>query len=416
MKKLGEILPILLAAGILLAGNGLQGTLLAVRANIEGFDATAIGLIGTTYYLGFMFGCRYTPQLIANVGHIRAFAAFAAIGAAGALLLVLMVDPVVWMLIRCATGIVFAGLSMVMESWLNERADRTDRGRILGLYRTVDLCAVTGGQFLLPVFGAEGFALFAISGILFCLALVPVSLTRGPSPKPPERHDLNLRWAWAISPLAVAGCLTVGLTGSAFRLVGPIYAAEVGLDVGQLAFFMSAGIVGGALMPLPLGWLSDRFSRRWLVVAATTGGAFSGLFLSLIPAGDPNLIYLGSFLFGAFAMPLYSLSIAHANDLVGPGEFVKSSSALLFVFGVGATIGPSAAAAVLDLFGPPAIFTYTTVMHTAFVVFVFYRMVRRPTVPALRRSMYTAFMRTSPAIFRLARRNGQSSSGQGADP
>ncbi len=410
MRKLGEILPILLASGILLAGNGLQGTLIAVRANLEGFDASVIGLIGTTYFLGFMFGCRYAPHLIANVGHIRAFAAFAAIGASGALMLALIVNPVIWMVIRCAMGIVFAGLSMVMESWLNERASSADRGRVLGLYRTVDLCAVTGAQFLLPVFGAQGFTLFAIVGIFFCMALVPVSLTRGPSPRPPEHHDFNLKWIWAISPLAVAGCLTIGLTTSAFRIVGPLYAAEIGLDVGQLAIFMSAGIVGGALMPLPLGWLSDRFSRRWLVVIATLGAAFAGLFLSFMPASDPNMIYLGSFLFGAFAMPLYSLSIAHANDLVKPSEFVNSSAALLFVFGAGATIGPFVAAVVLDWFGPPAIFTYTTVMHTAFVVFVFYRMARRPNLPSLRKSVFTAFMRTSPAIFRLARKNGGSDS------
>ncbi len=409
MRNIKDILPVLTASGILLAGNGLQGTLIALRGDMEGFSTTTIGLFGTTYYLGMLLGCRYGPQVIGGVGHIRAFAAFAAIAASAALFMVLLIHPAMWLAMRFATGLAFAVLSMAIESWLNERAGNADRGQVLGLYRTVDLCSVTGAQFLLPVFGAGSFALFCVVGIFFCIALVPVSLTRGPSPRPPEVHGLNLRRVWLLSPLAAAGCLTIGLTNSAFRLVGPVYASDIGLDVAQVAIFVSAGVVGGALMQFPLGLLSDHFNRRVIVMTATAGAALSGLLLSFVDAGNPSLVYAGAALFGAFALPLYSLSIAHASDMVEPGEFVSISASLMFMFGVGAAIGPFAASVVIDTFGAPAIFTYTTVMHGGFLVFVFYRMIRRPNVPRVRRSRFTAFLRTSPAIFRLARkaRNGK---------
>lgn len=404
MRNLKQLAPVLISSGILLAGNGLQGTLITIRADMEGFSPAIIGLIGATYYLGFMLGCRYAPPLITAVGHIRVYAAFAAIGAVGALTMALAVDEISWMAIRFIMGVVFAGLSMVTESWLNEQAGSKDRGRVLGLYRTVDLAAVTGGQFLLPIVGPQGPEIFAIVAIFFCLALVPVALSRSPSPKPPKAHDIKLMMIWGVSPLAAVGVLTIGLTNSAFRIIGPLYAGEVGFDVLQVAMFMSAGIMGGAIMPIPLGWLSDRFDRRWVMIGTTGGAAVAGMFLSVQTAQTPELIYAGSFLFGAFALPLYSLSIAHANDFAKQGDFIDVAAGLLFLFAIGAAIGPFAASLVMEWYGPGAVFTYTTVMHSCLLVFVLVRMMARPSVPLAKRKSFVAFMRTSPVIFGLGKR------------
>jgi len=410
MRNLMQLAPVLVSSGILLAGNGLQGTLISIRADMEGFSPAIIGLIGAAYYLGFMLGCRYAPPLIAAVGHIRVYAAFAAIGAVGALTMALVVGEIAWMAIRFVIGVVFAGLSMVTESWLNEQAGTKDRGQVLGLYRTVDLGAVTAGQFLLPIVGPQGPEIFVVVAIFFCLALVPVALSRSPSPKPPKAHDIKLNMIWGVSPLAAIGVLSIGLTNSAFRIIGPLYAGEVGFDVLQIALFMSAGILGGAIMPLPLGWLSDRYDRRWVMIGATAGAAASGMFLSLLGPQSPQLIYVGSFLFGAFALPLYSLSIAHANDFAKPGDFIDVAAGLLFLFAIGAAIGPFVASLVMEWYGPGAVFVYTTVVHACFLVFVLYRMMVRSSVPLAQRKSFVAFMRTSPAIFGLGKRGNDTSS------
>jgi len=194
------------------------------------------------------------------------------------------------------------------------------------------------------------------------------------------------------------------LTNSAFRIIGPLYAGEVGFDVLQVALFMSAGILGGAIMPLPLGWLSDRYDRRWVMIGTTAGAAAAGMFLSTLSAQTPQLIYVGSFLFGAFALPLYSLSIAHANDFAKSGDFIDVAAGLLFLFAIGAAIGPFAASLVMEWYGPAAVFTYTTVIHSALMLFVLIRMMARPSVPLARRKSFVAFMRTSPAIFGLGKR------------
>lgn len=412
MRGFSQLIPLLTAAGILLAGNGIQGTLITLRANVEGFDATLIGLIGTAYFAGFALSCLATPHLIRRVGHIRVFAALAAVASAATLMLVLIVDSTVWMAMRFATGFCFAGLFTVMESWLAASSTNTDRGRILSIYRLIDLTANAGAQFLLPAFGVLGFELFAIIAMLFAVSLVPISLGDRSSPKPPEAFSFDLRAVWRISPLACAGCLTLGLTNSAFRLIGPLYADAMGLDTAGVALFLSAGIVGGAVLQFPLGYLSDRFDRRWMIIFATFGAMMAGLLLSNVEPGSQLLIYAGSFVFGAFALPLYSLSIAHANDQAEPGQYVLVAAGMIFFFAMGATFGPLIASYVLNNFGAPAFFTFTSTVHGALILVTFARMAIRPDVVDKGRASFSFLLHSSPVFVRMAtRKNGSGPDG-----
>jgi len=395
------IFPLLLSAGILLGANGLIGTLIAVRASLEGFPEAAIGLMGTAYFMGFFGGSLLTPKLIARAGHVRVFAALAALSAIATLGFVLVVDITAWIVFRVVIGFAFSGLSMVVESWLNERAASADRARVLSLYRIVDLGAVTGSQFLLPLFGADGFEIFAVAAILFAGALIPISLSRTTSPPPPTITRLRPLWVWHLSPVAAAGCITLGLTNGAFRTVGPLYAGSMGLSVDQVALFMSLGIAGGALLQYPFGWLSDRTDRRVILLIATAGAAVASFYLANTDS-TVNAILLGGFLFGSFALPLYSLSVAHANDHAKAGEFIGLAAGLTLFYALGASIGPLASSVIIAELGPPAFFLYTSSLHSLFILFVLYRMTRRAAVPAALRSRFVAFLRTSPLIFRLS--------------
>ncbi len=402
MPALAHLVPLFTAAGILLAGNGIQGTVIALRADLEGFQPALIGLLGTSYFAGFALSCLVTPHMIRNVGHIRVFSALAALAAVATLVLVLVIDPYAWLVIRFATGFCFSGLFTVMESWLAASSRNADRGRVLSIYRLVDLGCVTGAQFLLPVFGAGGFELFAVIAIFFAGSLIPVSLADRSSPKPPEAFTFDLRAVWAISPLACTGCLGIGLTNSAFRLIGPLYAERMGLDVSGVALFMSAGIVGGAALQFPFGYLSDRFDRRWLVILATAGATLAGLWLTHADGSSANVIYAGSFLFGAFALPLYSLSVAHANDHAKPDQYLLVAAGLIFFFAIGASVGPFVASIVIDRYGAPAFFTYTSIVHGILILATLIRMMKRPKVPAAARARFAALLRTSPELIRFA--------------
>lgn len=410
MTTLRPLFPLLLAAGILLAGNGMQGTLIAVRGAAEGLSPGFIGFIGSAYFAGFLLGCLFIPRILRSVGHIRAFASLAAMAAAGSLLLILIVEPITWSVLRFAMGFCFSGLFTTIESWINSGVSNRDRGRVLSLYRLIDLAAVTGAQYLIPLFGVTGFSIFAVMAIMITLSLVPVSLADRSNPKPPAAFRLDLASVWRLSPLACMGCISIGLTNSAFRLVGPIYAQEIGLAISDVATFMSAGIVGGAVLQYPFGLMSDRFDRRTILAIATAGAMVSGMAISAFAGTSPFLNFAGIFAFGAFALPLFSLSAAHANDHAVEGEFVQIAAGLMFFFSTGAMMGPLIASFLMEQFGPRFLFSYTSVIHAGLIIVTLYRMRARAGVPAEARKGFVPLLRTSPAIFRMARRSEQDGS------
>ncbi|MHC5656047.1 MFS transporter [Stappia sp. ICDLI1TA098] len=397
---LTRLVPLLVAAALLLGANGVAMTVIAVRGRLGGLSDTTIGVFGSAYYAGFILGVLVTPLLIRRVGHIRVFSAFAAINAIAILSLAVTPAGAAWAVSRLVSGIAFCGTAMVLESWLNALASNAERGRILSVYRIVDLGAITGGQFLLPAFGGGGPEIIVMIGLLFCAALVPVSLAREGNPPVSDTTRINYLSIWRISPVAAVGCLTIGLTNGAFRTVGPVYAEGVGLDTDGLALLISLWVVAGAIFQYPLGWASDRIDRRWVLMLATVGAGVSCLFLSGMTA--PAAIFLGAFLFGGFALPLYSLSAAHANDHAGPGQFVELAAGLSMFFALGAMVGPLLASAVMDRFGPSAFFLYTGGLHLSFVAFLAARLFTRDAVPASQRKRFVWLLRTSPVIFRLA--------------
>jgi len=402
------IVPLLLAASILLGGNGVLGTLIALRGRLEGFDTDLVGLMGACYFVGFFVASFQGARLIQSIGHVRAFAALAAIGAVAPLVMAMVPNPWVWMVIRIVSGFCFAALLMVIESWINESSKNADRGRVLGIYRIVDLAAVTGTQFLIPFVGAAGYQIFSIVSLMYCLSLVPVALYTRTKPRAPENLKLELGTIWRISPLACLTTLAIGLTNSAFRLIGPIYGIEIGLDTESVVIFMTLGIIGGAVLQYPLGYMSDKLGRRKTVLFATIGAMLAAIFLSRQQIGSEIPVYVGIFIFGAFALPLYSLSAAHANDRAGMGQYVLVSAGLTFFFSLGAVIGPYTASLVIKYYGPAAFFVYTCIVHGSLGLLVVIRMRRRASVPAEQRSKFVTLLRTSPVFSRMARRISQS--------
>lgn len=395
------LVPLFMSAGLLLGGNGLVGTLIPIRAGLEGFSTTSIGFFGSAYFIGFVLGCLFAPKLVARVGHIRAFSAAAALVACGTLIHAMMVSIPAWILIRGLTGFCFASLSLVMESWLNEKAKNSGRGRTLSIYRLVDLSCVSLGQYLLLIAPPGSFEIFSLIAILFAISLIPISVSRQPSPEAPKLQKIDLFGAFKLSPLAAVGIITIGLTMPSFRMVGPAYGLSIGLNTAEIATFMTASIIGGAVLQMPLGWASDRFSRRMILIFATLGAACAGTFITLMGGMGTSYIMAGAFLFGAFGLPLYTLSIAHANDFAKPGDFVRLSASLMLLFSLGGVAGPFVSASLLDWYGPQSFFWYTSCLHGCFVIFAFTRLMRNRVKPAGRKTAYVPVMRTSPAIFNL---------------
>ncbi len=368
---------LLLGFGILMLGDGLQATLLAVRADQEGFSATTTGLIMSAFYVGFLSGSLLAPKMMVQVGHVRVFAAFAALASAAILVHAVFVQVPVWIALRLVSGFCFAGLYVVAESWLNDRATNATRGKLLSLYMVVTYVGAGGGQLLLNLSDPGGYPLFVLTSILISIAVVPLLLSASESPHHEESVNVRMAELYRISPLGMFGMFMVGLVTATFFALGPVYARRLGLELKEISWFMSAAVAGTVVLQWPIGALSDRFDRR-LVLIITSVLAGIAAIICIPLTGTPIVsLLLAVALFCGLALPLYSVCIAYINDHLDPTQMIAASGTLVLVGGLGAVTGPLLVAMTMDWIGIAGFFWCLALAHLFTGLFGVWRMTRR---------------------------------------
>ena len=397
---------VVVGTSLLQFANGLLGTLLPIRLTDAGVSVSGVGMMAVGFSTGFLAACLWAPRAIAQVGHIRVFAVFATAASAATLAFTIETDPYLWTALRAVTGFCTAGLLTVAESWLNERTPQHARGRVISAYMLFTKLALAGGQISLAVGGTAGLGVFMLASAAYSVALMPVAMTRAPSPSIPKLTTLPLRELYRVTPAAFVGCFAVGLINPAVINIGPAYAAQLGIQTSEIAVLMALLQIGSLALQWPLGWLSDRIDRRWVII----GCSVSVTIVSLVIAGTgvrwPQALPLLFALWGGFALSLYGVLIAHANDFADARQRVALSSSLLLAFGTGSIAGPSIATGVMVLIGPHGLFLQAAAVSLVLAVFVAYRMTRRAVRPIEERSHFVNLPATSPALAKLVPRDG----------
>lgn len=365
---------LLLSEALLLVGHGLQLTLLPLRAAMEGFTDTEIAFTGSAYFSGFVLGCLLTPHVVRRAGHVRAFAVMASSYSAAALVFDLLPTVTSWLALRTLTGLTIAGLYMILESWLNERSTPETRGALLSVYTMLNLTMVVAGQQLVNFADPGSGALFAVSAIILSIALIPVSLTTALVPAPLESTRIDVRGVWRNAPVALVGSVTAGLVTGAFWALGPVHGRALGLETFEITGFMSVVVLGGALLQLPLGRLSDHYDRRLVLLGTALLGALLSVGLAVVDASGGWVLYLLAASWGACTMTAYAIGLAHANDHAGAGEFVAVGTAVLLVHGAAAAVGAPLASALMGLRGPGGLYEFCALMLVLFSLFAMVRL------------------------------------------
>ncbi len=386
---------------VLLIGYGLLGTLLGVRATIEQLSNTQTGLVMMGYYLGYIIGTVSGPGIVQRVGHIRTFAAFAALGAATTLLFGLLTDAAWWFLLRVLNGAAMVGLYMVVESWINEKTPAESRGRVFAVYMITTLLALAGGQFLLLVYDPASLAPFALACVLIILAIIPIAVTRVAEPAIDTHPHLPLQQLFRLSPLGVAGVLTAGMVNGAFWGMTPVFGARLDMAAGDIAGLMSATIVGGALLQLPIGHLSDRHDRRRVLILVCLAAALTALTAGLTVQAQWPGLNLIAFVYGGLMFSVYAISVAHTNDHLQPGQVLGATRGLLLLYGLGALAGPSAGGWIMDRYNAVGLPYFSAFMLFLLVCYGLYRMTQRDAPPLEEQAEFVPLARTSPVVIEM---------------
>lgn len=375
-KTMMLVWPLLIGMFMIMVGNGLQGTLLALRAELDGFAIAAIGIIMSMYYCGYLIGWFVVPRMIKSVGHIRVFAGFASMASTTILVQGLFVDPYLWAVVRFLGGLSFVGLFIVAESWLNNIAPNRLRGQILSSYIFVVNGGLVAGQFLINFGSIETIGLFVLVSILVSLSLVPVTLADKASPEFEEVENLPLKKLLRTSPLAVICVLSCGFMNAAMLGIGPVFAQGLGLGIGQISFLMAAYVLGCAALPLIGGWISDRMDRRKVIIATCLTGLVFSLWLMI----DTSWIYMCALMIGGCATAIYSIGAAMMNDRLKPSQMTSATASLILINGVGACISPILLGTLMQTVGLYSFFACFSVVFTIAFVFGLYRNFTGPDI------------------------------------
>jgi MFS family permease len=395
IKAISDCWVLLLGMGVVMLGFGLQVPLLGLRATMEGFSPVTTGLIMSCYFVGFITGSIITPIIVSKVGHVRVFAALASIVSAVALLHVVYLSPMAWMFMRFLTGTCFAGIYIVAESWLNDIINNGTRGRLLSIYMVVTLGGMGSGPLLLNTADPNSFELFIVVSVFFSMALVPILLTVGriPAFKIPRKvkiADLNKE-----VPIGIAACFITGVSNGTIFGIGAVYAENIGLSLSEISLFMTSAIWGGLLFQWPIGLISDKLDRRFVLTAVTFLASIITVSTLII---RPGIIFghlIMVFLLGGMSFPMYSLTLALINDRLQPDQMVAASSTLILVYGSGAFFGPVVAGAAITLWGGWGFLFYLSIIHALLFFFALFRMRSTPTVPMEEQGPSVYIARTS---------------------
>ena len=367
---------LLLGMLFLQLGNGLQGTLLSVRGELEDFSTFEMSVVMSAYFVGFLGASRLVPDFIRRVGHIRVFAALASLISAILILYPLLVNPWIWTGGRIIIGFCFCGVYITAESWLNNAATNENRGQLLSSYMVVQMAGIVAAQLLLLVGDPGGFELFVLISVLVSISFAPILLSITPTPAFEATKPMSIKHLFKTSPLGCVGMFFLGGIFSAQFGMAPVFGTTAGFSLSEISIFVAAFYIGAMVFQFPIGWLSDRMDRRILIVVTSAIAFIAALTSTLVL--DVFLILVGSaLLIGGMSNPLYSLLIAYTNDFLELDDMASASGGLLFLNGLGAISGPLLTGYLMTQTGPKGYFIILATLLGSLTVYGFYRMTQR---------------------------------------
>ena len=364
---------------LLQIGNGLQGTVLGVRGEAEGFAASTLGWVMSAYFVGFLFGTQITPWLLRRVGHVRVFAALASLVSAAYILYASLVDPVAWTVFRLIVGLCFSGVYVVAESWLNDGATNETRGQTISAYLTVQMLGIVLAQALLNAADPLGYDLFVLMSVLVSISFAPILLSSSPVPLFETSRRMTLGQLFEASPLGCVGMFLLGTVFACLFSMASVYAATVQMSRVEISIFIGTIYVGGMLAQVPIGWFSDRMDRRVLIAGVSlvcAGAAFAATMVD-----DFWLIVAAGFVIGGTANPLYSLLVAYVNDYIAHEDMASASGGLILINGVGAMGAPVLVGYVMEQAGANGFFMFIGFAMLITGIYGLWRMTQRPATP-----------------------------------
>ena len=354
------------SAAVFGIGIGFGMPLFSLLLEARGTETSLTGLNAAAGYIGVILGPLWTPVLVRRLG-IRFFL-LACLALDVALFLPMKVCDGIgaWFALRLGLGMVGSSLFTAAEAWINMLAGDAGRGRVVGIYAAALAAGFGAGPLLLTVTGIEGWTPFLAGAAVTALAAVPLLGIGNLAHSLGRERAGSVLAMFAKAPFIV---LTVGLYGvfesGALSLL-PIWGVRTGLDQALAAASLTAIGLGSVALQMPLGWLSDKLPRVWVLRLCGAGGLVGAMLIPLV-SGSIAPLFAALLLWGGFAAGIYPVALAMAGERFRGAELVSVNAALIIAYGAGALIGPALLGAVMDLWNPQGLIAGFALLFACFL-------------------------------------------------
>lgn len=397
IQVISTVWALLLGIALIMLGNGMHFTLIGLRGGIEGFSASALAVVTSGYFMGFLLGARLTPLLIGRVGHVRVFAALGSFMSAGLIAFTLLTEPWAWTVLRILVGFCMSGVYVTAESWLNDASTNETRGKVLSAYMIAQTLGIIGAQGLLTQGDAATATLFIVASILVSISFAPILLSATSAPTTEIAPPMPLRKLFLGSPLGTVGIFLLGSVYATQSGMGAVFGTQINMTDNEVALFVAMLFAGALVLQYPIGWLSDRVDRRKLIFFCASLGLASCI-LGWVTAGNIWLLMTASFLAGGVTTPLYALFIAYTNDYLSAKDMPAASGGMVFIFGLGAIAGPLVVGWAMELFDPYAFWLVLCINFGMIALYALYRMTQRANVSVEDTDSYISVLPTASPV------------------
>jgi MFS family permease len=379
-------------------GSGFFSTLLTLSMKLHQESALIIGALTSMFYAGLVIGSFRVEQFIIRVGHIRAYATFSATLAVVCLLHGIYYQPYFWLLLRFISGVVTAGLYVVIESWLLCKSSTVNRGQVLALYMVALYGAQSFGQFFLNLGNPQDLLLYAIGSMLCSLSIIPLAMSNVQTPQFDEPSTLKWSILWSKSASGLIGSFSAGMIMGVIQGLMPLVFKDSFKEQSNVATYMFAIIFGGMLLQYPVGRISDIIERR-LVLIGINMITIALSVVCILNMQEGWLFFSVMLLFGGLTFTLYPISIAHACDALALNDIVAGTQSLLLAYSIGAVFGPIIAPFFMQSFGSSGLFIYFILVCGTFTPLVIVRKTQKADTP--QEENFISMPQTSPLMSEL---------------
>ena len=348
MKK--GIVAAISTIGVFCLTTGLSYPLLALILENRGTSTGLIGLNAAMTPLGIIVSSPFIPMLTRRMG--AWFMCVASLCLAAVLLVLLGVfrDVMIWFPLRFLLGVANTVIFITSEAWINQLAEPGIRGRTIGLYTTIAAAGFALGPLALALIGSQGWLPFLVGVAGILMALPFIVMAREHLPEFNGKEKASVFSFFSLAPLLLLAVVAAALFDQVVMSLLPIYGLRHGATEATGSLMLTVLIVGNVLLQIPIGWLADRFSRRYLL-SWLAFATVAGCILLVWWIEGSTLIWPMLFVWGAVAFGTYTIAMIDLGDRFSGALLLAGNSAFGVMWGLGGIIGPSVSGVAMDLVG-----------------------------------------------------------------